>query len=93
MVVILADHDKQRPSPPTKNLTAPIIMNGYSIDDSIAPVREKYEHGIQIIDGDKQFKYGIQILHKGIHTNPIIARNLIRICNLPKLHTLDLIII
>ncbi|POS87150.1 root hair defective 3 GTP-binding protein [Erysiphe pulchra] len=55
MVLILAEHDKQRPAPPTKNLTAPIIMNGFSVDESIAPVREKYEHGIQIIDGEKQF--------------------------------------
>lgn len=51
---MLIDHDKQRPSP-TKNLTAPIIMNGHSTDETLAPAREKYEHGIQIIDGEKMF--------------------------------------
>lgn len=49
-----------RPSGPGRNPTAPPVMaNGHfaTIGDNAAAAAA-YEHGVQVIDGDKEFKYG-----------------------------------
>lgn len=49
----------ERPSGPARNTTAPPVMaNGHFAavgDNTDAAV---YEHGVQVIDEDKEFKYG-----------------------------------
>ena len=40
--------------------TAPSVMtmNGHFAAVGDSPTKEQYEHGIQVIDGDKEFRYG-----------------------------------
>lgn len=49
----------ERPSGPARNTTAPPVMaNGHfaAIGDNTDAA--SYEHGVQVIDEDKEFKYG-----------------------------------
>jgi len=48
-----------RPSAAARFPTAPSVMtmNGHFASVGDAPTKEQYEHGIQVIDEEKQFKY------------------------------------
>jgi hypothetical protein len=48
----------RRPSTASRFPTAPSVMtmNGHFANVGDAPTKEQYEHGIQVIDEDKEFK-------------------------------------
>jgi hypothetical protein len=50
-------HENRRPSAAARHTTAPSVltMNGHMAGVG-APTREQYEHGIQVIDDEKEFK-------------------------------------
>ena len=50
--------ENHRPSSTARHPTAPSIMtmNGHFASVGEKPTREQYEHGIQIIDEDQEFK-------------------------------------
>ncbi len=52
-------HDARRPSAASRFPTAPSVMtmNGHFAAVGDAPTKEQYEHGIQVIDEEKEFKY------------------------------------
>jgi len=52
-------HEARRPSAASRFPTAPSIMtmNGHFAGVGDAPTKEQYEHGIQVIDEEKEFKY------------------------------------
>jgi hypothetical protein len=52
-------HEARRPSAASRYPTAPSIMtvNGHFAGVGDAPTKEQYEHGIQVIDEEKVFKY------------------------------------
>ena len=56
-------HDARRPSAASRFPTAPSIMtmNGHFAGVGDAPTKEQYEHGIQVIDEDKEFKYVVLV--------------------------------
>lgn len=49
----------RRPSAASRFPTAPSVMtmNGHFAGVGDAPTKEQYEHGIQVIDEEKAFKY------------------------------------
>lgn len=49
----------ERPSAASRFPTAPSVMtmNGNFASVGDAPTKEQYEHGIQVIDEQKEFKY------------------------------------
>ena len=49
---------ENRPPPNNRHPTAPSIMtvNGHFASVGEKPTREQYEHGMQIIDEDQEFK-------------------------------------
>ncbi|MCJ1234150.1 Dynamin-like GTPase that mediates homotypic ER fusion [Varicellaria rhodocarpa] len=49
----------QRPQPSNRHPTAPSVMtvNGHFANIGEKPTREQYEHGLQIIDENQEFKY------------------------------------
>jgi protein SEY1 len=51
-------HEARRPSAASRFPTAPSIMtmNGHFAGVGDAPTKEQYEHGIQVIDEEKEFK-------------------------------------
>lgn len=51
-------HEARRPSAASRYPTAPSIMtmNGHFAGVGDAPTKEQYEHGIQVIDEEKEFK-------------------------------------
>lgn len=51
----------RRPSAASRFPTAPSVMtmNGHFAGVGDAPTKEQYEHGIQVIDEEKEFKYAI----------------------------------
>jgi hypothetical protein len=52
----------RRPSATSRYPTAPSVMtmNGHFASVGDAPTKEQYEHGIQVIDEEKEFKYVLQ---------------------------------
>ena len=52
-------HDSKRPEVVKRYPTAPSIMtmNGHFAAVGDAPTKEQFEHGIQVIDEEKTFKY------------------------------------
>lgn len=53
-----------RPSAASRYPTAPSVMtmNGNFASVGDAPTKEQYEHGIQVIDEQKEFKYANMML-------------------------------
>jgi len=53
-----ADKKEHRPSVSNRHPTAPSVMliNGHSASAGETSVKEQYDHGIQVIDEDKEFK-------------------------------------
>ena len=51
-------HDYKRPEGAARYPTAPTVMtmNGHFAGVGDAPTKEQYEHGIQVIDEEKEFK-------------------------------------
>jgi hypothetical protein len=51
-------HDLKRPDAAVRYPTAPSVMtmNGHFAGVGDAPTKEQYEHGIQVIDDEKEFK-------------------------------------
>jgi hypothetical protein len=54
-------HEARRPSAASRFPTAPSVMtmNGHFAGVGDAPTKEQYEHGIQVIDEEKEFKYSL----------------------------------
>ncbi len=43
----------------SKHASSPsVVMNGHFASVGEAPSREQYEHGIQVVNENKEFKYG-----------------------------------
>jgi hypothetical protein len=53
--------DIKRPESAVRYPTAPSVMtmNGHFAGVGDAPTNEQYEHGIQVIDDEKEFKYAL----------------------------------
>ena len=51
---------ENRPPSNTRHPTAPSVMtvNGHFANVGEKPTKEQYEHGVQIINQDQEFKYG-----------------------------------
>jgi hypothetical protein len=64
-------------------------MNGHFAGVGDAPTKEQYEHGIQVIDEEKEFKY--VAMHKQLApANNSSVLTSTRIYNSPKSHNLAL---
>lgn len=50
---------ENRPPPNNRHPTAPSVMtvNGHFANVGEKPTKEQYEHGIQVINQDQEFKY------------------------------------
>lgn len=75
-------HERQ-PSAASRLPTAPSVMtmNGHFASVGEAPTKERYEHGIQIIDEEKEFKYA------SIHQSPRESGFTDRCLSSPHLNT------
>lgn len=53
------DRRESRPSNNIRHPTAPSVMsvNGHFANMGEKPTKEQYEHGIQVINADQEFKY------------------------------------
>ena len=53
-----ADGKDRRPSSNNRHPTAPSVMlvNGHSASEKEQLTKEQYEHGIQVVDENKEFK-------------------------------------
>jgi hypothetical protein len=58
-----------------------------------SPTKEQYEHGIQVIDEEKEFKYAEQYATKTPFIDRVSVPTLTHIFNSPKPHSLASIII
>jgi hypothetical protein len=68
-------------------------MNGHFAGVGDAPTKEQYEHGIQVIDEEKEFKYVFNgTNHSYAHTDDLPVPISTHIFNLPKWHNLASII-
>jgi hypothetical protein len=47
-------------------------MNGHFASVGEAPSKEQYEHGIQVIDEEKEFKYATGCTKRRINTKTIL---------------------
>lgn len=56
---------ESRPANSTRHPTAPTIMsvNGHFANMGEKPTAEQYEHGIQVINEDQEFKYSLSFNH------------------------------
>ncbi len=61
MVPPVAMSKERRPSGAARQFTAPSVMtmNGHFAAVGDTPTKEQYEHGVQVIDQDKNYKYGL----------------------------------
>jgi hypothetical protein len=60
-----ANGSARRPSAASRFPTAPSVMtvNGHFAAVGDAPTKQQYEHGIQVIDEEKEFKYAATSPH------------------------------
>jgi hypothetical protein len=80
----------RRPSAASRFPTAPSVMtmNGHFAGVGDAPTKEQYEHGIQVIDEDKSFKYAAICQITVSYTDEFLVRISTHTCSLPKSHNL-----
>ncbi len=59
MASLQLNGNHNRPAPSARHPTAPSVMtvNGHFASVGESPSKEQYEHGIQVIDEDKEFKW------------------------------------
>ena len=56
----IRERKESRPPTGTRHPTAPSVMsvNGHFANMGDKPTKEQYEHGIQVINENQEFKYG-----------------------------------
>lgn len=64
-----------------------MTMNGHFANVGDAPTKEQYEHGIQVIDEDKEFKYYQTASATAYLTDTLPVLTSTPTFNLPKLHS------